>query len=112
MVRALWTVVVVCLMAATGVQPARAAEHDRLVSHAQLAERAPQLPTVTAARHAAPQVATRPAPADLELPPGLVATWLAPPPPAVHALAAATGRRVAITSSSLCARSARGPPAR
>ncbi|HEY0193492.1 MAG TPA: hypothetical protein VGC42_20385 [Kofleriaceae bacterium] len=111
--RAVWAIVVVCLMAFGGVAPARgaAAHDDRSGEHArELRGGHPALPALTGERSAAVSVALRARPPLPQLPPGVV-----PVPPVVRgavgvsALAAAQGTRLD-PSITPALRSARGPP--
>lgn len=109
MMRAIWALAVVCLLAATGAQPVRAAEADARAT-AQLTDRQPALPAVVAARHAALVVAVRPE----GTPPALPLAVLATPP----ALALRVARAIIVAphrahtpgSAAVPTRSARGPP--
>jgi hypothetical protein len=110
--RALSAVIVVCLVAATGASPARAASPDGHEACARLADRHPALPAVAAARHGAPLVASR-ASAPAPTPPFIVAA--APPQPARPSpTTVAEVTRVGDPRgvARLTPRSARGPPVR
>jgi hypothetical protein len=111
MMRAIWALAVVCLLAATGMQPVRAGETEARPAVAQLVDRHPGLPAVAAARHTALVVAGRPDAAAPALPP----TVLADPPSlalrVAHAFTIAPHRAHAPGSASVPTRSARGPPA-
>jgi hypothetical protein len=106
--RSIWALVVVCLVAATGVQPLHAADLDGPATHAQLGDQHPALPAVTAARHDAPLVGaharTR-----------LLAVLVALPVlkrPLTCAVADAAPRCEPRVSALLLPHSARGPPVR
>ncbi|HET9621287.1 MAG TPA: hypothetical protein VFP84_07975 [Kofleriaceae bacterium] len=111
--RALWAFVVVCLMAASGVAPARAAARTAREGEGEPAMRAGHgaLPAVTSAHVARLLVGVRPRAVAGELP------AVAPPVPPVlvppcEARVVAAARRVAPSiEASLAIRSARGPPA-
>jgi hypothetical protein len=112
--RTLWAIVVVCLVAATGVAPvADAASADDAAGRAPsyLGDARPALPAVTAARQASVIVANRPRPA-LKLPPVV----LAAPPALIRrnalAIVEAPRRLDRQAIALLPIRSARGPPVR
>lgn len=106
LVRAIWSIVVVCLLAGTGVQPLRAARSDRHEDRVQIGDRHPALAAVMTTRDTAVRVASRPRPVFV----------LAAPPIAprltTRAIAGSVrhGRMREATLAPL--RSARGPPAR
>lgn len=105
MMRAIWALAVVCLLAATGAQPVGAPE-----AVAQWTDRHPALPAAAAARHASLVVAVRPEAAPSTLPLAIVAT----PPALAHRVARtlvlAPHRAHAPGSAAVPTRSARGPP--
>jgi hypothetical protein len=108
MMRAIWALAVVCLLAATGAQPVRAAAEVRPI--AQLTDRHPALPAVAAARNAGLVIVARPDSAPPALPLAIFAT-----PPALalrarHAIVVAPHRAHAPGSAAVPTRSARGPP--
>jgi hypothetical protein len=108
MMRAVWALAVVCLLAATGAQPVRAAADPRPV--AQLSDRHPGLPAVAAARNAARVVVVRPDSAPPTLPLAIFATPPALALRAVRAIVLAPHRAHAPGSAAVPTRSARGPP--
>jgi hypothetical protein len=107
MMRAIWALAVVCLLAATGAPPVRAAADLRAV--AQLTDRHPALPAVAAARNAA-IVVVRPDSAPPALPLAIFATPPALALRAVQAIVLAPHRAHAPGSAAVPTRSARGPP--
>jgi hypothetical protein len=111
--RALWSIVVVCLVAASGVQPVRAAGFDR-EDHTQLGDRHPMLPAVLPAVAATRSTVARVAPRTTA--PRLPAVVLAAAPlaPALtaRAIAGFDGNRIDRGRPLVTIRSARGPPAR
>lgn len=112
--RTAWAFVVVCLMAVSGVAPARdaAARDDLTGEHARdLRGDSPALPAITHARTAVAALATRPRPAMPQLPPAVLAT-----PPVLRGLRSVRAIETADLarldpSIALALRSARGPPA-
>jgi hypothetical protein len=111
LVRALWSIVVVCLVAATGVQPVRAAGSDRPEDSARRCDQHAALLAVTATQPAA-RVAPRTARPRPRLPVFVLTT--APEAPRLTArMIAGTARDGRDQGSALVPiRSARGPPAR
>ena len=112
-VRAFWALVVFCLVAATGVQPLHAAGAAERPAHAQLVDRRPALPTVTAPQPASLLIAPRPSVAPG---PGLPHVVLPAPPAPVgvtaNAIATVSRRSEPCGIAWIPTRSARGPPRR
>jgi len=106
-------VIVVCLVAASGASPVRAASADGHATRARLADRHPALPAAATARHGAPLIASRPS----APPPALPFVLASAPPqlarPSPSAITEVTrghdDRRGAALFSP---HSARGPPVR
>ena len=108
--RALWSIVVVCLVAASGVQPVRGAGSDRHDDLTQLGDRHLVLPAVAATRSTVARVAPRTtAP---RLPAVVLAAAPLAPAATARAMAGFDGNRIDRGRPLVTIRSARGPPAR
>jgi hypothetical protein len=108
----LWTLAIACLLAATGVQ-VRTAEPEPHGAHAQLGDRGPALPAVTAPQHATLVVASRRVPPAGPHPRLPLVVLAAPPAPlgvAASRIADAARRCEHRASAALPTRCARGPP--
>jgi hypothetical protein len=110
-VRAIGFIVMVCLLAASGMQPLRASGPARRGEHAQAGDQHPVLLAVTATRHATARVAPRATPRP-RLPVFVVAAPPELPGHPARAIAGATRHGWHRDSTLLPIRSARGPPAR
>jgi hypothetical protein len=108
MMRAIWALAVVCLLAASAAQPVRATAAPGAVAH--LTDRHPALPAAAVARHAVLVVAVRPASSPPALPLAILATPPALAPRVAHASVLAPHRAHAPGSAAAPTRSARGPP--
>ncbi len=109
-VRWIWTLVAVCLVAVTGVQPLRAGEVRYHDTQPQLGDRRPVLPLVTAPRAGMLVAATRPSGPQPRLPLAVL-----PAPPALPRIAASMLAEVSYGweprgPAQVPARCARGPP--
>jgi hypothetical protein len=109
-VRALWSIVVVCLVAATGVQPIRAA--DPQDAHAQLGDRRPALLALTTTRGATVHATSRTTPPVPRLPVYMLAAPASLPRLTSQVIPDGVRDGRHHDATLLPIRSARGPPVR